>query len=96
MCTPCRHITGIGDFFYISIKNDWRLNIPILTPTQAYAVQVEEINNKEHINFHEIYPILVALQRWGALFRRSRIIINTDNTNAFHSLQSNRLRGNIN
>ena len=54
-------LTGIGGFFYTSIENDWRSSIPILTPTQTYAVQVEEINDKEHINFHEVYAILVAL-----------------------------------
>ena len=63
---------------------------------QSLRSKVEAINREEHINFHEVYAILVALQRWGALFARSRLIVNTDNTNAFHGLQSNRLRGNAN
>ena len=89
-------LTGMGGFFYSSLSSDWRANISLLTPTKAYAVKVEETNREEHINFHEVYAILVALRRWGALFARSRLLVNTDNTNAFHGLQSNRLRGNAN
>ena len=87
---------GIEGFFYGSLNSDWRANVSLITIDQAFAVPVNEANREEHINFHEVYTILVTLQRWGALYARSRLIINTDNTNAFHGLQSNRLHRNAN
>ena len=61
-------LTGIRGFFYSSLNRDWRANIPLLTPTQAFTAEVEEPNRKEHINFHKVYAILIALQRWGTLY----------------------------
>ena len=89
-------LTGMGGFFYGSSNSDWRTNVPLIRADHTFTASIEESNRDEHISFHEMYAILVALQRWGAYYTRSRLIINTDNTNAFHGLQSHRLRGNAN
>ena len=89
-------LKGMGGFHYNSASSNWRANIHAIAPTQAYAMQTKDAHTTERINFHEVNAILEALHRWGAQFKRARLIINTDNTNAFHGLKSNRLRGNAN
>ena len=59
-------------------------------------MSIEAVNSSKPINFHKVNAILEALKHWGKLFHRAKLVINTDNINAFYGLQSQRLRGNVN
>ena len=87
---------GIGGFYYLGNSSQWRQSVPIISLSNAFMATVHTKHTEEHINFHEIRAILAAFTRWGPQFARSHLVINTDNTTAFHGLQSSRLRGRAN
>ena len=86
----------MGGFYYTGTDSNWRLVRSSIQANQAFITLIEALNSSEYINFHKVNAILEALKHWGKLFYRAKLVVNTDNINAFYGLQSQRLRGNVN
>ena len=86
-------LKGLGGFYYKSGSTNWRKQIPRITQTNAFSINIPQHARSEGINSLELLAILYALEIWKDRLSRCHLVVHTDNTTAFHSLQSLQLRG---
>ena len=84
---------GLGGFYYESSSTNWREHPTCIIQTNTFSIGILQHARSEGINLLKLLAISYALEIWKDRFSRCYLIIHTDNTTAFHGLQSLRLRG---
>ena len=86
-------LKGLGGFYYAGSSTNWHEQIPRISQANAFSIGIPQCARCEDINSLELFAILYALETWNVRLSQCHLIVHTDNTTAFHGLQSLRLRG---
>jgi hypothetical protein len=88
--------TGYGGFYYFDkLGRRWPEAPTLAALSNAFAIPSVPLvsDHQFSINAHEIEAILIAFELWASHWTRCRVIVHTDNANAYFGLRKQRLSG---